>query len=198
MDENGMILSSDTIWGIILRFGVALFFLIILIGLIYFRFSKKEKFLFMFFLIGITVFLVSSIMKRVDIGIGLAFGLFAIFGILRLRTRNFGVKDMAYMFTVIGISVINALGIMIFPFGGIVVLNLIVISSALALELFLSRNVFKKHTIAFENLELLRPENRTKLLEEITSRTGRNILKAKIRKIDYKKKIAELDIFFRD
>jgi hypothetical protein len=198
MTENGMILNSDTIWGIILRFGVALFFLIILVGFIYFRFSKKEKFLFMFFLIGVTVFLVSSIMKRVDIGIGLAFGLFAIFGILRLRTRNFGVKDMAYMFTVIGISVINALGIIIFPFTGIIILNLLVIFTALALELFLIRNMFKKHTIIFENLDLLKPESRVKLLKEISARTGRNILKAKIRKIDYKREVAELDIFFKD
>jgi hypothetical protein len=198
MNENGLILNSDTIWGILLRFGVAIFFLTILVGFIYFRFSKKEKFLFMFFLIGITVFLVSSIMKRVDIGIGLAFGLFAIFGILRLRTRNFGVKDMAYMFTVIGISVINALGIIIFPFAGIIILNLLVIFTAFFLELFLMRNMFKKHTIIFEDLDLLRPESRVKLLKELSERTGRDILRARIRKIDYKREVAELDIFFKD
>jgi hypothetical protein len=198
MAENGLVLSSDTIWGILERFGVTLFFLIILIGFIYFRFSKKEKFFFMFFLIGITVFLISSIMKKVDIGIGLAFGLFAIFGILRLRTRNFGVKDMAYMFTVIGVSVINALGIKVFPFGGIIILNLIIIFSALALELFLGRNMFKKHTIVFEDLSMLQPVNKRSLLAEISMRTGREIIKVKVRKIDYKREVAELDIFFKD
>jgi predicted MFS family arabinose efflux permease len=196
--ENMSIFSSDTVWGILARFGVNLVFLIILVGFIYFRYSKKEKFLFTFFLIGIVVFLVSSIMKRIDIGLGLAFGLFAIFGILRLRTRNFSIKDMAYLFASIGISVINSLGMLVLPLIGILVINVMVILCSFALELFLIRNMFMKHTIVYDDIDLLLPENKSKLLADVSAKTGRDIIKVKIRKIDFKKETAELDIFFKE
>ncbi len=198
MTQSLSLISADTIWGILIRFGINLVFLILLIGFIYFRYSKKEKFLFTFFLIGVIVFLVCSIMKRVDIQIGVAFGLFAIFGVLRLRTRNFGVKDMAYLFTTIGLSVINALGLVVLPFAGIITLNILVLLSSLVLELFLSRQLFKKHIILYDNLSLLMPDKKCELLKDISLKTGRDILKVKILKIDVKKEVAEIQIFFRE
>jgi hypothetical protein len=198
MTENTLILSSDTVWGILFRFSINLFFITVLIGLIYFRYTKKEKFLFTFFLIGIVVFFVSSIMRRVDIGLGLAFGLFAIFGILRFRTRNFSLKDMSYLFSTIGISVINSLGMMVLPLTGILVINIIILISAFVLEKILSINMFMKHTIVYDKLEFLKPANQNKLIKDVSSRTGRVILRISIQKIDYKRDVAELDIYFKE
>lgn len=198
MTDTSLILSSDTVWGILLRFSINLVFIIFLIGFIYFRYTKKEKFLFTFFLIGIVVFFVSSIMRRVDIGLGLAFGLFAIFGILRFRTRNFSLKDMSYLFATIGISVVNSLGMMVLPLTGILAINAIIIISAFVLEKVLSINMFMKHSIIYDKLDLLKPENQNKLYKDITSRTGRVILRISIQKIDYKRDIAELDIYFKE
>lgn len=198
MTDNSLILSNDTVWGILLRFSINLAFLVVLIGVIYFRYSKKEKFLFTFFLIGIVVFFVSSIMKRVDIGLGLAFGLFAIFGILRLRTRNFSVKDMSYLFATIGLSVINSLGMVVLPLTGILVINIIILISAFILEKFLCINMFAKHTIVYDKLDLLKPENQNKLLKDVSARTGRTILRIEIQKVDYKREIAELQLYFKE
>jgi hypothetical protein len=198
MTDNSLILSSDSVWGILLRFSINLAFIIVLIAVIYFRYTKKEKFLFTFFLIGIVVFFVSSIMRRVDIGLGLAFGLFAIFGILRFRTRNFSLKDMSYLFATIGISVINSLGMMVLPLTGILAINVIIIISAFVLEKILCINMFMKHTIVYDKLELLKPENQNKLMKDVSGRTGRVILRISVQKIDYKRGIAELDIYFRE
>jgi hypothetical protein len=198
MTDNSLILSSDTVWGILLRFSINLVFIIVLVGFIYFRYTKKEKFLFTFFLIGIVVFFVSAIMKRMDISFGLAFGLFAIFGILRLRTRNFSVKDMAYLFATIGLSVINSLGMMVLPLIGILIINLIILISSFALEKFLGMNMFLKHSIVYDKLELLKPENQQKLMKDISSRTGRKILRINVENIDFKKDTADLDIFFKE
>jgi hypothetical protein len=198
MTDNSLILSSDTVWGILLRFSINVVFIFALIGLIYFRYTKKEKFLFTFFLIGIVVFFVSSIMRRVDIGLGLAFGLFAIFGILRFRTRNFSLKDMSYLFATIGISVINSLGMMVLPLTGILAINVIILISAFVLEKILCVNMFMKHSIVYDKLELLKPENQNKLYRDVSSRTGRTIIKISVQKIDYKKDIADLDIFFKE
>ena len=198
MNDNSLILSSDTVWGILLRFSINVVFIIVLVWVIYFRYTKKEKFLFTYFLIGVVVFFVSSIMRRVDIGLGLAFGLFAIFGILRFRTRNFSMKDMSYLFATIGISVINSLGMRVLPLTGILAINLIIIISAFVLEKILCINMFMKHSIVYDKLDLLRPENQNKLIKDVSARTGRTILRISVQKIDYKKDVAELDIYFKE
>jgi hypothetical protein len=127
----------------------------------------------------------------------MAVGLFAIFGILRLRTRNFNVKDMAYTFTTIGISVINSLKLVKFPILGVIIFNMIIILSAFLLEQFLLKNKSETHSIIYENLDLLKPERKQKLLKDISLLTGKEILSVKIRRIDYKKKEALLDIYFK-
>ena len=198
MTDNALILNSDTVWGILLRFSINLVFIFVLIAVIYFRYTKKEKFLFTFFLIGIVVFFVSSIMKRVDIGLGLAFGLFAIFGILRFRTRNFSLKDMSYLFATIGLSVINALGMMVLPLTGILIINVIILVAAFLLEIILSKNTFMKHSIVYDKIDLLKPENQNKLIKDISAKSGRTIIRISVQKIDYKRDIADLDIYFKE
>jgi len=164
--------DSATIWGILIRFLITLTFLFILIAIIYFRYSKKEKFLFTFFLIGIIVFFICSMLKGVDIAIGMGLGLFAIFTILRFRTRNFSLKDMAYIFTVIGISVINSVTMPDFPFFGFLIINSIIVVAAFILEEFMRRNSFSKQSVIFDDLDLLKPGNKHKLIKDLSSRTG--------------------------
>jgi hypothetical protein len=190
--------NSMTVWGILLRFAMNLFFLFILIRILYFRYSKKEKFLFTFFLIGITVFFICAMLKDIKIEIGLGLGLFAIFGILRFRTRNFSVKDMAYTFTTIGISVINSVNLETFPIIGFLVINIIIVLSAFILEEYLKNNMFNKYSISYDNLDLLKPGSNNKLIKDLSSRTGHNILRVKIRNIDLKRDVAQLDVYFKE
>jgi hypothetical protein len=154
--------------------------------------------MFTFFLIGITVFFICSMLKDVSINIGIGLGLFAIFSILRFRTRNFNVKDMAYTFTVIGISVINSvtdLGKVLVI--GLIIINFIIVLSVLILEEHLKKNMFSKYSIFYDNLELLKPGNNHKLIKDVSAKTGLNIMKIKIRNIDFKRDIAELEIYFK-
>jgi hypothetical protein len=180
------------------RFAINLIFLFILVRVIYYKYSKKEKFLFTFFLMGIMTFFICSILRSVYVEIGMAVGLFAIFGILRLRTRNFSIKDMGYTFTTIGISVINSLKLLKFPILGVIIINLIIIASAYILEEFLQRNLSESHSIIYEKLELLKPEKKQKLYNDVSLLTGKEILNIKIRRIDYRRKTALLDISYRD
>jgi hypothetical protein len=191
------IFHSQTMWGILIRFTMNLSFLLILIQILYFRYSKKEKFMFTFFLIGITVFFICAMLKNINIQIGMGFGLFAIFSILRFRTRNFSVKDMAYIFTTIGISVINSVNMQEVPIIGYLIINFIIVLSVFILEEHLKRNMFSKYSILYDNLELLKPGSNRKLIKDLSSRTGLNILWIKIRNIDLKRNIAELDVYFK-
>ena len=198
MSDNFFNLNNPDFWGIIMRFLINLFFLFILIRVVYFRYTKKEKFVFGFFLMGIMIFFIGSMLKAVMLEITMALGMFAVFTIIRLKTRNFTIKDMAYIFTVFGLSVINSFKLVGFPTLGIFIFNIIVILSAYILEEFVAKFKTNGYSITYENLELLKPDKYQKLLKDLTARTGKDILKIKIRNIDYKLGVAMLDVYFKD
>jgi len=191
-------LTNPTFLGIMWRFAVTIVFLFILIRLIYFKYSRKEKFLFSFFIMGITAFFVTSILRSVMIEMGMAVGLFAIFGILRLRATNFSAKDMAYTFAVFGVSVINSLKLLRFPLLGVLIINGLILLSAYLLEEYTLKYKTESHSIIYEKLDLLRPDKKDKLLKDISDITGKEIIKVKICRINYKKKRALLDIYYKD
>jgi hypothetical protein len=168
------------------------------IRLIYFRFSRKDKFLFSFFLMGIMAFFITSMFRSVFIEMGMAVGLFAIFGILRLKASNFSVKDMAYTFATFGLSVINSLKLLKFPLLGVLVINIIIVLSAYLLERYLQRYRLETYSIIYEKLDMLKPDKKDKLLKDISERTGENVVKVKINRINYKRKTALLDIYYHE
>jgi hypothetical protein len=181
-----------------IRFGVNLLVIFILVGLIYYRFTKKKEYVFSFSLMGIIIFLLCSLLQTVNIQLGMALGLFAIFGILRFRTVNFTAKDMTYTFVVIGVSIINSQANIPPPVVGAIVINSIIIISALLLELFLRKDVFTPVVIVFRKPELLVPEMRKELLKELSAKTGQQIERIIIRKIDINKGNVELEGYYRD
>ncbi len=182
---------------IMLKFVINLFFLFILIRVIYFRYTRKEEFLFTFFLMGITVFFVNSMLTTVQLDFAFAFGLFAIFAILRFRTSSVSLKDMAYIFSVIAISMINSLKVFKFPMLGIFIFNIIILLSAYILEEYIAKNKSDSHIITYENLDLLRPDKEQKLIKDLSLITGKNIFRVKVQRIDYRRGIAILEIFFK-
>lgn len=190
--------NSMTVGGVLLRFVINMVFLFILIKSLYFRYSKKENFLFTFFVIGIIVFFICTMLKDIQIGVGMGFGLFAIFSILRFRTRNFSIKDMAYIFATIGISVVNSLKMHDFPITGSIIINVIIVIAVFILEEYLKRNTFEKYSIFYDNIDLLKPGFKNKLLKDVSAKTGRDILKISIRNIDFKRGVAHLDIYYKD
>jgi hypothetical protein len=147
---------------------------------------------------GIMIFFIGSILNAVFLEIGMAVGLFAIFTILRLRTTNVSVKDMAYMFTIIGISVINSLRLVGFPLLGVLIINAIIIFSAYLLEEFLVRNSLETYSIIYRNLELLRSSKRQKILKDLSELTGKEVIRYKIKRVDYRSETAMLDIDYKE
>ena len=198
MIDNLFNLNNPNFLGIMIRFVINIMFLFILIKVVYYRYSKKEMFLFAFFLMGIMIFFIGSILNAVFLEIGMAVGLFAIFTILRLRTTNVSIKDMSYMFTTIGLSVINSLKMVGFPLLGVVIINIIIIGSAYFLEEFLVKNSFESYCIVYRNLELLRSNKKQRLLKDISDLTGKEVIKIEVRRVDYRSETALLDIFYKE
>lgn len=199
--------NQDPIWNVLIRFLVSLLVQFIVIRLIYFQYTKNKRNVFSFFLMGIMIFLVCVLLKTVEVQLGIALGLFAIFAIMRFRSQNLPLRQMTYFFTVIGISVINAMANFYHPVRGTILINLIIILSVFLLEKAFNRKAsdkkkkkkkkaFRKTTLLYNRLELLDPGNENDLLNDISNRTHMKIEKVEIRKIDLIKGTAELEISY--
>jgi hypothetical protein len=193
-------LENPQFWDILERFVLNLVFLFLLLRMVYYRFSKKANYLFGYFLMGIVIFFIGAMLKIVAMEFQMAVGLFAIFTILNLRTISFDVKNMAYLFAVIAISAMNSLDLRgRFPFLGIIIFNIIIIASAFILEYLLDRkDKYKSYTIMYDNLEMLKPQNKKEFTRNVAEITGHNIKKIKIIKVNYKDMVAVLEIFYDD
>lgn len=192
------LLSEVTLANILIRFGFNLLVLTILVYFIYYKHSKKEEYLFSFYLIGVVIFLICALLKTVDIQLGLALGLFAVFAILRFRTVNYTVKDMTYIFAVIGVSVINSQANIPPPVIGAVVINSLIIIIAWLLELYTRKRTLTSFIIQYKNLNLLKPAARQDLLRELSVLTGYDIRNVVIKEMNIEKGSAELEVFFRE
>jgi uncharacterized membrane protein len=190
--------GQDPIWNILFHFFVTLLVLFIIIRLIYYRYTRSERNVFTFFQMGIMLFLVCILLKSVEIQLGIALGLFAIFAILRFRSRNLALRDMTYFFTVIGVAVINSMATFYKPVRGTILINSIIILSIFFLEIFFHKRTFSKATLIYDKLELLNDDRAQELLSDISTRTNKKIDKVKIVKIDLVKSHAELEIYFKD
>ena len=109
MDIFGIPFFDNDFYKMLIKLIINVIFLTGIIRFIYYKYSKKKEYLFTFYLIGTVVFFLCFTLKKYELDLGMALGLFAIFGILRYRTTPIDVKEMTYLFVVIGISVMNAL-----------------------------------------------------------------------------------------
>ena len=191
-------LNNPEFWAILERFAINLIFLFLLLRVVYYRYTRRANYLFGFFMMGIVIFFIGAMLKIVSMQFQMAIGLFAIFTILNLRTISFDVKNMAYLFAVIAISVLNSIDLRgEFPTAGILVFDMIIIASAFTLEALLEKkDKYASHPIVYDNLEMLKPENKTALVENVAAITGLDVKKVKIRRVNYKEGTAVIEIFY--
>ncbi len=169
---------------------------IILVRYLYYRITPRKDYLFTYILISIVVFFMVFLLENIKIELGFALGLFAIFGIIRYRTRQIPIREMSYLFLVIGISVINALANSKVSYAELVFTNIAVLTVTYLLEkVFLLKHETKK-VINYENVELIKPENRAELIKDLEQRTGINITRVEIGRIDYLRDSARVIIYY--
>src|SRR5687768_9206397 len=66
----------------------------VLIRFIYFPVYKNRENFFTLFIFNLIIFLITFILNKSDMSMGAAFGLFAVFSMLRYRTEGISTKDM--------------------------------------------------------------------------------------------------------
>ena len=169
---------------------------ILIVRYIYYPVTKNKDYLFTYLLISLTVFLLCILLDSVKLQLGFALGLFAIFGIIRYRTDPIPIKEMTYLFLVIGISVVNALANKKISYAELVFANLLIVFVTYGMEkIWLLRHESRKNII-YEKIELIKPERREELIEDLKERTGIDIIRVEIRRIDFLRDVANVRIFY--
>jgi hypothetical protein len=178
--------------GLGIRLAINLLVLYIIIRLLYYPKAKRKDYLFTYFLIGIITFFLCFGLKKLDIDTGMGLGLFAIFGIIRYRTDAIEIKEMTYLFLVIGLSVVNSMlatevdksiyQINLFELG---VINITVIVLLYIMEyLWLVKHETRK-IVNYDRVDLVHPEKHEEMKKDLEAKTGLLINRFEIGKIDY-------------
>ncbi len=195
-DILGVPFYDDDFLKMLFRFTINTIFLIIIVNGLYFRNTKNRQYLFTYYLIGIIVFLLCFTLKKNELDIGMALGLFAIFGIIRYRTTTIRIKEMTYLFVIIGISVINSLANKKMSYLELLVGNLIIVFAIAILEKYWLTKPLSKKTVLYEKIELIKPENREALVQDLGERTGLKIVKVSVGDVNFLRDTAEVTIFY--
>mgnify|MGYP006134624915 FL=1 len=190
------IFDPQDFWRLIVKTAFNLIIITIIIRYIYYPVTRNKDYLFTYFLISMTVFLLCVLLDSVKLQLGFALGLFAIFGIIRYRTDPIAIKEMTYLFLVIGISVVNALSNKKISHAELVFANLMIVFITYGMEnLWLLRHQSRKN-ITYEKIDLILPERREELIADLKARTGIDVIRVEIRRIDFLRDTANLRIFY--
>lgn len=182
---------------LISRFALNTIVIVVLVRWLYFSATRRKDYLFTFILIASIVFLLCFLLESVKLQIGFALGLFAIFGIIRYRTDAIPIKEMTYLFIVIGISVINALTSAKSSLADLLFTNLVIIFIAFGLEKLWLLNHEAHWTINYEKIDLIKPDRREELIHDLVERTGiARINRIEIGKIDFLKDTCLLTMYY--
>jgi hypothetical protein len=189
-------LFDDDFYKMIFRFCINIFFLTIIIRFLYYKNSKRKDYLFTYYMISLIVFFLCFTLKKYNLDIGMALGLFAIFGIIRYRTDTIPIKEMTYLFVVIGISVINSLANKKMSYSEIVLANTLIILVLTIIEKcwYLKNEVSKN--IVYGNIENIKPQNYNFLKLDLETKTGLTINRFSIGDIDLKKNTSKITIYY--
>jgi len=167
--------------------------IVIIVRFIYYPNYHKQDVFFTYFLFNIAIFLLTFLLNKVKISMGAAFGLFAVFSMLRYRTEGISMKDMTYLFIVISIGLISAIQLEFWQLG-------IINGLMIAFTFILDGNVFLKREyskiINYENIELIKTERHPELIEDLKQRTGLEIHRISIAKIDFLRDMAVLNVYY--
>ena len=178
------------------RFSFNSIMLVLIVHFIYSKTSRNKDFIFSFLVVGSIVFLLCALLSSVKLEIGFALGLFAIFGILRFRTDAIPIKEMTYLFVVIGVSVINALSNKKVSYAELVMTNMVIVLGIFWLERYLQRKPEGVIRLTYEHIENIHLDKKEAFLADVKKRTGITATHYEVTRIDYLRDIAEVKIYY--
>lgn len=190
------LMNWEDFWDLVLRSVFNLGIVLLLVRVLYYKITPRKDYLFTYILISVTVFFMVFLLENVGVELGFALGLFAIFGMLRYRTQQIPIREMTYLFLVIGVSVINSLANSKVSYAELLLTNAAIVLITYLLEkVFLLRTETKKQ-INYERIELIKPERRAELIADLEERTGLVIHRVVVDRVDFLRDSARIYIYY--
>lgn len=173
-----------------------LIFTTIVVRFVYFRLYQHRDYIFTYFLLNLVTFSLAFLLSKVPIELGFALGLFAVFGILRYRTEAIAVRDLTYLFVVIGLALLNALASQQVSIVELLIANVVIVGMVCLLEAapFSGREESRK--VLYDRLDLLGPGTGTELLNDLRTRTRLPIVRYEIGDVDLLRDTAQIAVFY--
>jgi hypothetical protein len=180
------------------RYGINMLVIITIVRFIYYPRHKNKDFLFTFFLFNTVNFFICFLLSATKLKMGFAFGLFAIFSILRYRTVTVPIREMGYFFVCVTISLINALAVVETTSDIVILLgaNSMIIAMILMMDRQLSLEHENFKEINYERIDLIKPELREQMIDDLRNRTGLPIHRIEIVKLDFLRDVARINAFY--
>ncbi|WP_321372477.1 DUF4956 domain-containing protein [uncultured Draconibacterium sp.] len=189
------VINPEDFTQLIVRFLLNLLVIFIVVNYIYSKNSNRKDFYFSYFSISITIFVLCFLLESVKLELGFALGLFAIFGIIRYRTDPIPIKEMTYLFVIIGISVINALSNKKVSHVELIFTNAAIILTMWILEKILHLKQEICLVINYENIENINIQKKAELYADIQERTGIKVKRIEIEEINYLRDVAKIRVY---
>jgi hypothetical protein len=190
------LMNWQDFWDLVIRASFNLLVVLLLVRVLYYRITPRKEYLFTYILISVVVFFMIMLLENVGVEIGFALGLFAIFGMLRYRTQQIPIREMTYLFLVIGVSVINSLANRRVSYAELLLTNAAVVLVTYLLEKVFLLKTESKKLVFYEKIELIKPDMRTELIADLEERTGLTIHRVDIERIDYLRDAARIYIYY--
>ena len=198
--DDGSMLFGDSLLLFLVKFGIHLLFCFTIVHFFYYRKSRRGDYYFTFLLFSVITFLLLFLLQDSKMEAAVAIGLFAIFGMIRYRTESIAIRDMTYLFEVIGLSVINGFSktVTYGDFTMLVLFNVLILAVNLLLESLRFLNRESSKIILYEKIDLIKPEKYPVLLADLRLRTGLDITKAEVGHINFLKDTAYIKITYKN
>jgi len=193
---NIELMNWEDFWDLLIKAVFNTLVVLYLVRVLYYKVTPRKDFLFTYIMISQVVYFMLMLLENVGVELGFALGLFAIFGMLRYRTRQIPIREMTYLFLVIGVSVINALANRRVSYAELVLTNLVVVAVTYLLERKFLLKHESKREINYEKVDLIKPEKREELIRDLEERTGLQINRVEIGRVDYLRDSVRVYIYY--
>ena len=181
---------------LMVRLGVDLFFATFIILVVYYRVYRNREFVFTYYVFNVITFSLCVLLRKVPMELGFALGLFGVFGILRYRTEQIRIRDLTYLFIVIGMALINAVANKKVSAAELLVVDVTICAMCALLELPRSGRMHGATPMIYDNLALLKPGKQAALLADLSDRTGMRVVRVDVNTIDFLRDAAEITIVY--
>ncbi|MBO4646177.1 MAG: DUF4956 domain-containing protein [Bacteroidales bacterium] len=167
----------------------------VIVHFFYYRKSRRADYYYTFMLFSVTVFLLMFLLNNVNLGMGFALGLFAIFGMIRYRTEMVPIREMTYLFVIIGIAVINGLA-MSHGYINLLIINLLIIVVVGVFDGFFVHHKLEAKIILYDKIELIKHGREEELMADLRERTGLEIIRLEVGHIDFLRDVAYVKVYY--